>query len=179
MLILLCFFTKPAECQTSQFQNLQEQRNAAIQRVIAPINDKYVAELESLLKSSIAAGELDEAVKIREQLQLFKIPSNEVPPSNPVASKTFSERSLIGTKWTFVEFDGTLMRTDFSKELFEIYKLNEKGEWNKIGGNWRWEVLSESDRTLKIFWKAGEEVVKLSENLKEIEGSKKDWKQIE
>ena len=178
-LFLISLLANLALGQTSKLQDLQEKRNAAIQRATAPIDDRYVAELEALLKSSISAGELDEAVQIREELERFKKPSVALITPTPAKKETFSSQWLTGTKWTFVEHDGGLMRTDFQKETFEIHKLDERGAWNQLQGKWRWEVLSESERTVKIFWWKHEETVTISEDLKNILGSKESWKRIE
>ncbi len=164
-----------ASAQTTRLQLLQEQRNQAIERTVIPINAKYVQELEKLLKTTIAAGDLDEAVKIREGIQKFQAEAVTAPVEEAQLTQVFSERWLIGTKWAWMDKDSQPMRGEFRKGTFDIYHQEDDGDWVLKEGTWKWEIVSEEERKVTIHWYSGPETVQFSEDLKSIDGSKENW----
>lgn len=158
--------TTAVEAQSTRLEALQAQRNGAIERAVAPINDKYVSELTKLLKATITAGELDKAVEIREEIERFE----KAPPKPsvfvPRPQEKFSERWLYDTEWVSVVSNQDVMRK-FHKGVFNYYDPDGNGGWNLREGSWKWEIVSEAERTIKItYFSAGEEIVQFSEDLK-------------
>ncbi|MCG8599370.1 MAG: hypothetical protein MI807_04435 [Verrucomicrobiales bacterium] len=158
---------------------LREQRVEAIERAVAPINDRYVAELEKLLKTAIASGELDEAVKIRAEISKFKNDEATVPDTAEThggASEGDFERNLLGTSWTFDDPSQGAHRTDFEENgVLRIFRRDEKGGWLELPTTRKWEVVDPKARTVKIGWFNKEQLVQVSKDLNEITGGMKNW----
>jgi len=71
-LILSCiflFFIQGVQAETSQFETLKAQKDAAVKRVTDPIEDLHKAELEKLLGVLTAAGDLEGAVAVKKEIE--------------------------------------------------------------------------------------------------------------
>ena len=81
----------PYEAQAKQ---LQDRRDAEVRAAVDPINKRYRAELEKLLKKATQANDLDAALKIRERLK-------EIPDARAAKPKNEGELAawLDGTVW--------------------------------------------------------------------------------
>lgn len=82
-----------------ELATLSAQRGEAVFKALKPINDQYRSALEAMLKRATQAGELDSAMKIREELK--NAPTNEVMTSNfsKSAEATKLESRLVGSSW--------------------------------------------------------------------------------
>lgn len=129
--------------EEDRFKNLKTQKDSAIARATAPINDRYVLELQKLLKSLTASGDLDSALAVREEIKLFKTEKTTPPSESATAFKDL----LIGTEWKFDY--GFYLRVKFLKRDLEIYLKNNKGEI--ITEKRKWSIVRSSPRTVKAF----------------------------
>jgi len=178
-ILVFTFTISSAVKAQDRFELLKEQRVKAIERAVAPINDRYVNELEKLLKTTIASGDLDEAVRIREEIALFK--KEQVPM--PVSADTQGggqdgvfERSLIGTTWTFDDPAQGPHRCDFERKgVLRLFRKDDRGRWVEYATTRKWEIINSEARTVKVSWFSSEQVVQISEDLKEITGGMKNW----
>ena len=82
-----------------ELATLSTQRSDAILKALKPINDQYRVALEAMLKRATQAGELDSALKIREELK--NAPANEVVTSNiSITTEGIKLKSrLVGSSW--------------------------------------------------------------------------------
>lgn len=73
--VLICIFATfalaaPLDSQfTRELQQLQEGRDKAVSAALEPIHQKYLANLERLLKKATQAGDLDSANKVKAAIQ--------------------------------------------------------------------------------------------------------------
>lgn len=164
LLITLFSIASLVEAQTDRFQNLKDQRNAAIERATAPINARYVSELKKLLTFATKSGKLEEAVKIKAEIALFEKESRL--GSGTSSKKEFTKDYLVGTKW---EQNGAMFK--FEKGRFQVFQRDSNGEY-VAGGYRNWEILDVEKRKINIFWNTGPDIATLNSRLTKIESSK-------
>ncbi|MEM7144303.1 MAG: hypothetical protein AAF591_04165 [Verrucomicrobiota bacterium] len=163
-LLLSVFIASPTWAQSDRYKILMEQRNDAIERAVAPINKRYVEELEKLVRVLTASGELEEALRVKKEIALVERLS-EAPPETPNGD-VFTDRYLIGTKWEVVE-GGVPQLLEFQKDTFIVHKKDSAGEWAP-GGERRWVIEDLEKRQIRIFWNQGEAVATLTRGFDEM-----------
>lgn len=166
--IMASSFSVSLLAQENRLEFLQNQRKAAIDRIVTPINEKYVVELEKLLKVTISSGDLDQAVKIREEIERFRIGSVIPSVTSNIPVEKFSERWLIDTEWVALNAEKPQKRK-FQKGIFKYFSQDGQGNWTEDAGAWKWEVENESERKIKITYYSGEvEIIQFSEDLSKM-----------
>ncbi len=107
----LLLFLAPARAQTdtaTEFTRLQKDQQQAIKAALEPLNRRYIEALQQLLRRSTASGDLDTAVKVREELKHLGVTMTASGASSgadsaateAAAAKTFEMR-ITGSTWTF------------------------------------------------------------------------------
>ena len=99
-LILVCSLatTLPAGAQTDaarEFKQQQEERDKALAAAAIPINQRYAAVLEQLLKRATQANDLDTAVKIRAELQKLGVTSPATGATAGAAGSDEAKRAAL------------------------------------------------------------------------------------
>lgn len=154
---------------------LLEQRSDALDRALAPIESTYLEELERLLRKATAGGKLEEAVRIRKEMEEFR---KEAPEGDPgEADGEFSEKSLVGTEWELDQSGETIMLR-FAADRFVVHKKGADGEW-VAGGYRNWKMENAKRRQIRIFWHYGDEVATVSSRLSTIKDSKNVMRRVE
>lgn len=67
--VLLCFTNAVAE---NQIEKLKGMKDAAVERAVAPLNSRHLEELDALLETMSASGELEGALEVKEELASVK-----------------------------------------------------------------------------------------------------------
>lgn len=103
---------------------LREQRDQAKAAAIEPIERRYQAALEQLLKRATQGGDLDSALKIKDELEKF--PSSSDPRNTPL--------ELMGA-WELVDpLNGARLAREFKPNGKMISEAPPGGKWT-INGN--------------------------------------------
>jgi len=173
-ILLITTFAQASE----RLETLRDQRNNAIEAAVAPINDRYVIELEKLLKVAIASGELDEAVEVRKEIAIFKLEAGAPPIPQVIQKGTVGafEDELIGTSWTFDDPANGPHRCEFERRgILKLFRQDEKGRWVEYPTTRKWEVSDHTTRSVKVHWFSSSQVITISEDVKTISGGMKNW----
>lgn len=107
-----------------QLQSLQVQHEKDLAAAAAPINARYAAALEGLLKRATQAADLDTANKIQEQLKLLRAPAAErkLPDIKPLfVGSTWQ----IGSALITFKADGTGIKVHQGKNTPFLWQIEE------------------------------------------------------
>lgn len=113
LLVLFGLLVSDADAQSSalrDFEKLKEQRDKAIQAATQPVQEKYLAALETLLQNAIRSGDVDGAAKLKAEFE--------------AAQGTMTPAFVIGV-WKIARPDGG--RT--------VYIIEPEGKAYFIGGD--------------------------------------------
>ncbi|MDF1660098.1 MAG: hypothetical protein P1U58_20965 [Verrucomicrobiales bacterium] len=166
--------TNDGEVKSERLALLQDRRNDAAARATAPIDETYVEELEQMLRNATSSAQLEEAVKIRNELDRLR-PGRALLGDS--SNKDFTVESLVGTKWKLERPDEEIM-LEFTEDRFLIYKPDSQGVW--VAGGYRiWEMENAKRRQIRIFWHNGELVATVSNRLTTIKDAKNTMSRIE
>lgn len=126
--------------QAVELARLREQQVKAAQAVIEPLNRRYRAALEDLMKRATAARDLETALKIKEELDAMAANAPAVRTSSapiagsPEALAQAFEQRLIGTRWSFPVNDQPATSRWFRLEKDGVLSL---GWWSDLKGTWK------------------------------------------
>ena len=108
LFLILLLVARPAFSQTSLERDriqLREQRDKALATAAEPINRKYQASLEQLLKRATQLNDLDTAVKLKDELTVIQAqnaaPANASSAAPSVGSETRIIQALTTKDWFF------------------------------------------------------------------------------
>ncbi|MEM7144304.1 MAG: hypothetical protein AAF591_04170 [Verrucomicrobiota bacterium] len=162
--LMSVFFVSLSWAQSDRFEILKKQRDDAIERAVAPINKRYVEELEKLVRVLTASGELEEALQLKKEIASIK--GLDGGRSDAPSGDIFTEEYLIGTRWEMVE-GGVSQELEFQKGFFTTRKKDSSGEW-VAGGEREWVIEDLGKRQIRIFWNSGERVATLTRRFDEM-----------
>ena len=148
ILILLIALGSPAKAQTSfaaEFSKLKEQRQKELDAAAEPVNRHYVEAFQQLLRRASTGGDLDTALKVREDLERLGVTTSTgaAPLAGTVAAATQSfEHRMIGSTWTLT-----------TENKVETVELKAKGElilgWDKAAKGFKWRAAR--DGVIELF----------------------------
>ncbi len=141
---------------------LSRQRSAALERALAPIERKYHKELDRLLRNYTSAGNLEAALKVREELAKYRD-----GPSSDDEEKGFSKAFLIGTVWEYA-IGNNPDRLQFGDGKVLVLKGDGSGNFTP-GDSREWEMVEVKKRQIRIHWNSGPLVATLNSRLTEME----------
>lgn len=137
----LALFAEPSASEAA-FNALRLQRDKAIAEAVAPINRRYRADLEGLQKRATQTGDLDGALKIRNELTALDASAKAsaiavAKASDTSGSKNTLKSSLMAKKWKWgtgssadkLSFHGKM-------EFLDDGKLRKWGEIESFLGGW-------------------------------------------
>jgi len=174
LFLLFSLLQLAAHAQSDRLTMLQEQRESAMERAIAPINAKYVQELEKLLKILTASGELKEALIVKEEIAKYKS-EGLLTDGKPELSLKF----LNGTLWKNIEGSGTGV-WKFSNSAFELYKVDDKDQLEPSeNGERKYRIADTEKRTIEITWTGGKATHTFNESFTTLEGDGKVFRRLD
>lgn len=141
IIVLISFVSviAPASPFEEELEKLIKQRDAAIEREVAPINEKFKDAAQEILRRAVQAGDLDAAQKIKAMIESAKAPA-------PLTERVQDARTqLAGTKW--VAEDPTSLRPGFAASLVFTEETVEPG-------GYRYEATSR--RTVSVVFHKGD-----------------------
>ena len=100
----------------------REQRDKAVAFAVEPINRRYQATLEQLLRKATQANDLETAVKIQNELKTLQ----------PASSSTDLRTAIEGKEWTW-ERPGVSEWIKFNKGGTLLHKVGWTGTWEIAG----------------------------------------------
>ncbi len=110
------------------FVQLQEQQAKAVAAALEPVNRRYQAALEALLRRATQAGDLQTANLVNDELKKLGVaPASVTVPKAPLPADSFEKR-LIGTKWYW-----------FGEETITFME-DGKAKWKESPVLWPWKV---------------------------------------
>ena len=136
-LIWIILLTALGRAQT-QFEGelvkLKHEHDKALAAATAPIDKKYLAALEDLLRRATKTNDLDAALKIRSALEAFNSERSAAIDPSQIKTKHALGKALLGTKWSFARTPEDARKTTFTFTLGEDSQVL----WaDKSKGNWR------------------------------------------
>ena len=167
---LIILVSTLALAEEDRFKLLQEQRKVAIERAIFPINATYVTELKALLKILIATGDLDAAVKVREEIEKYEKPV-EITAQGKPKPETSLERLLDGTEWDSYEWNKKDDKYIRKFDRSHVYRFFVDGKKEILQGEATYEVIDPLMRKIKVTWpwaKDNPELLTVNPELTEI-----------
>lgn len=141
---------------------LSKQRSAALKRALAPIERKYRQELDRLLRTYTSSGDLEAALKVREELAKYGD-----GPSSDNDEKGFSKAFLTGTVWEYA-IGNNPDRLQFGDGKVLVLKGDGSGKFSP-GDSREWEMVDVKKRQIRIHWNSGPLVATLNSRLNEME----------
>ena len=122
-----------------EFKQLREQRDKTVAAAVEPINRRYQASLDQLLRRATQGNDLETALKIKEAMTV-------VSPGAPTAATPSSEattqrlaKKLEDTKWYYPN-----MVHPAAKQCIEFLKDGKLRVWNNAILADAWRVTAEN-----------------------------------
>jgi hypothetical protein len=122
-----------------ELKQLQDQREKSIEAAMAPINSRYVASLEQLLRRAMQTNDLDTANKVRAELQKLGVTasSSGAGPGSVLGQTDETRKNALrthmrDTKWKMAGGKSFELRADGTTSSSWHGK---KGTWKVIGPN--------------------------------------------
>lgn len=140
-LLLFCCFSAASADRVGKLRGMKD---AAVERAVDPVNTRHVAELEKLLETMSAAGELEGALKVKEELSHVKQSPAELSESEGTEYRRLNdlrerrngalEKAVGPINETYVSElrklqkeltnTGDLEQAKLAKETLEVFQLN-------------------------------------------------------
>ena len=174
ILIVLLFSTGTLCAQTAAARELmqaQEQRDKALAAAAEPINRRYQASLEALVRRATQAGDLTTSIKIREELEKLGAPG---AATGPLIGTTEMQRNqlrarLRGSTWLWGSKTFTLHPDGTTSGSW----LPRKGTWKITGPRTAELVISNAADTKKVIFDDEVLIVSFPDELKPEEKTAK------
>lgn len=135
---------------------------------MGPINETYVTELKKLQKELTSAGDLEQAKRAKETMEVFQL--NAKVGVGSVSIDELAEHHLVGTSWTHRNVGGTEV-FKFEKGRFQVFKPDGSGGF-KPGDYRNWQIESPERRQIRIFYHYGEEIATIDSKFTEMKDTK-------
>ena len=126
-------------------KKLRELHKKAIEKAIEPVNQRYVLELETLLKNATAAGDLDTAILVRDEIGRYQ--------------RAPARSSFVG-EWEYKENGRTYRRIILPDGKVELWRNGQR--WSKGEGKFWFEGFTWRkgyNNTIEIFNDKGEKLL--------------------
>ena len=138
--------TIPVRAQSDtarEFKQQQEERDKALAAAAAPINQRYAAVLEQLLKRATQANDLDTAVKIRAELQKLGVTSPTTGATAGAAGSDEAKRAALRAK---------LRDSKWKMNDGKTFALNADGTTNSSwhGKHFTWKVTGPGQAEIAV-----------------------------
>ena len=125
-------------------KELRDQHSKAVAAALDPINRHYKESLEQLLRRATQAGELDAAVKIKEEISQITAATAET-----MSIPNFAEK-LTKQPWTWTSHPGGRDRVDFTKDGVVIHNGWSGAVWTAKKPNLVVITMGAASATLKF-----------------------------
>jgi len=159
--------------RSSRLDLLREQRESAIKDVTDPVTSRYMVELEKLKQTMTTAGDLKDAVEVRNEIAIIK-----GTPVGDIEGGDASElrKELVGTSWELKQGGGIVL-LKFGDGQFRVHKKESNGEY--LPGDTRdWKIEDAKRRRIRIFWHYGEEVATLNSKMTMMKDTRHVMKRV-
>lgn len=120
-----------------EFTQIQEQQVKAAAVALEPVNRRYQAALEGLLRRATQAGDLQTAVAVSEEIKRVTAPAASGPGEKVALPADGLEKRLIGTKWFY-----------YGTETITFLE-GGKAKWQENSVDWPWKVKNSGLRVIE------------------------------
>jgi hypothetical protein len=124
---------------STDLQRLKDEHQKSVQAAVEPLNRRYGVDLESLLRKATQSGDLDTALKVREEMKALGVSA----PQPASGSATIDSRQALIGKWEYFAqgwHDQREFKADGSVQIVAGGKAGSKGKWtlqgNKVIVRW-------------------------------------------
>ena len=120
-----------------ELEELKKDQEKAVAAALNPVNRRYQASLEALLRQAMEANDLHTANLVNAELKKLGVAVGNVPAfKSPVTAENFEKR-LIGTQWIY-----------FGKETITFLE-GGKAQWKDSPVLWSWSVKNAGSRVIE------------------------------